>query len=82
MKSMNATQFKAQCLAVLDQVEKTGESVLILKRGRVVARLASAYVAKASTPRDRLKGSIEILGDIIGPVLPPTDWHAVSGKGK
>lgn len=82
MKSMSATEFKAKCLAVLDQVEKDGEPVLILKRGRVVARLASAYVIKTRGPRDRLKGSVEVVGDIIGPVLPPEAWNAVSGKGK
>jgi len=82
MKSMNASEFKARCLAVLDQVERDGEPILILKRGRVVARLASAYVAKASPPRDRLKGTVEVVGDILGPVLPPSAWKAVSGKGK
>jgi prevent-host-death family protein len=82
MKSMNASEFKARCLAVLDQVQRDGEPVLILKRGRVVARLASAYVAKAAAPRDRLKGTLEVVGDVIGPVLPAEAWHAVTGKGK
>ena len=79
---MSASEFKAKCLAVLDQVERDGEPILILKRGRVVARLASAYVAKASAPRDRLRGTAEVVGDIVGPVLPPEAWNAISGKGK
>lgn len=82
MKAMNATEFKARCLSVLDQVQKTGEPVLILKRGKAVARVASAFVGKAGPPKDRLKGTIEVLGDITGPVLPAAAWHAVSGKGK
>jgi prevent-host-death family protein len=69
MKSMKASEFKAKCLAILDQVERTGEPVLILKHGRVVARLASAYVAKAVSPKDRLKGTIEFSG-VVGPVVP------------
>ena len=79
---MNASEFKARCLSVLDQVERDGEPILILKRGRVVARLASAYVAKTSAPKDRLKGTVEVVGDIIGPVVPAEVWNAVSGKGK
>ena len=36
---MNATEFKAKCLAVIDRVHAHRESVTITKRGRVVARL-------------------------------------------
>jgi prevent-host-death family protein len=39
MKEITATQFKARCLRVLDEVAETGESVVITKRGRPVARL-------------------------------------------
>ena len=36
---MNATEFKAKCLAVIDRVHARRETVTITKRGRVVARL-------------------------------------------
>lgn len=36
---MNATEFKAKCLAVIDRVHSRRESVTITKHGRVVARL-------------------------------------------
>lgn len=36
---MSASEFKARCLAVLDEVRATGEPVVITKRGRVVARV-------------------------------------------
>ena len=36
---MNATEFKAKCLAVLDQVHVRREVVTITKHGRVVAKL-------------------------------------------
>ena len=35
---MNATEFKAKCLALIDRAAR-GEEVRITKRGRVVARL-------------------------------------------
>jgi hypothetical protein len=30
-----------------------------------------------STAFDSLKGKIEILGDIVSPVVPPEDWEAL-----
>jgi prevent-host-death family protein len=39
MVTINASEFKAKCLAILDEVADTGEAVMILKRGRPVAQL-------------------------------------------
>ena len=37
-----AAEFKAKCLALLDQVRDDGQPIIITKRGRVVARLVPA----------------------------------------
>ncbi len=37
--TVSATEFKAKCLAILDRVHATGETITITKRGRVVAKL-------------------------------------------
>jgi prevent-host-death family protein len=81
MKSMSASHFKARCLAVLDEVERTGESVLILKRGRPVARLGSAAAAQRGSPRNRLAGTATVVGDIVSPPLPTMAWKANRGRG-
>ena len=39
MRTIPATQFKAQCLALLDDVAEIGETIVITKRGKPVARL-------------------------------------------
>jgi antitoxin (DNA-binding transcriptional repressor) of toxin-antitoxin stability system len=36
---ISATEFKAKCLALIDQVHSTREPVLIRKRGKIVAKL-------------------------------------------
>ncbi len=82
MKRIKASEFKAKCLKVLDDVERTGESVLILKRGRVVARLASPRVTSERAPWKALRGKMETIGDIVGPVTSPSDWNALRGVGK
>lgn len=39
MKQVSASVFKAQCLALLDDVAATGESIVVTKRGKPVARV-------------------------------------------
>ena len=41
MREMKAGEFKAKCLKVMDEVQATGEPVLITKRGKPVARLVA-----------------------------------------
>lgn len=41
MQSIPASQFKARCLALLDDVALTGEEIVVTKRGRPVARLVA-----------------------------------------
>jgi prevent-host-death family protein len=38
-RTISASQFKARCLAMLDEVAATGEEVVVTKRGRAVARV-------------------------------------------
>jgi prevent-host-death family protein len=51
-RSVSASQFKAQCLAILDEVAATGEEIVITKRGRAVARVL------ATSEPTSLRGSV------------------------
>ena len=76
MKKMPAGEFKSRCLAVMDAVQKTKESVLITKRGRPVAKLVPAD----EVPRaflGRLEGLVKIVGDIESPIEPAEAWEAL-----
>ncbi len=79
-RSLKASEFKAKCLAVLEEVDRTGEPVTILKRGRPVARLVRATPSPGRYPQDALAGTVEVVGDIIAPVLPPQAWEAARRK--
>ena len=37
--TMSATEFRAKCLGLIDEVAETGREIVITKRGRAVARL-------------------------------------------
>ena len=73
MKSIPAGEFKARCLTLMEDVRNTREPVLITKRGKPVAKLVPAENAKPEFI-GRLKGVIEIVGDIESPVVPPEAW--------
>jgi len=65
---------------VLDEVERTGEPVTILRGNRPVALLVPTQVAPPILPQRSLLGTVEIVGDIIEPVLPPEAWDAEAGR--
>lgn len=76
MRTIRASEFKAKCLAILDEVERTGETVTILKRGRAVARLLPPAPAKGRYPQHALFGTVRVVGDIVEPMLPAESWDA------
>ena len=70
MGTINASDFNARCPAILDRVSATGERVVILKRGRPVAELGPATRAHAAYPQMELRGTVTVIGDIVGPTAP------------
>jgi prevent-host-death family protein len=80
MQTISASKFKAQCLAILDEVAATGETVTILKRGKPVAQLVPPVAATSRYPQHELYGTVVIHGDIIEPALPADAWNAVRGE--
>jgi len=67
MKTIAAGEFKARCLALMDDVQSTREPIVITKRGKPVAKLVPAENEKDEWI-GRLKGVIKIVGDIESPI--------------
>lgn len=53
-REITATQFKARCLRLLDEVAESGEALVVTKHGRPVARVEPPLRA------DDLRGSVTI----------------------
>lgn len=70
-ESLSATEFKAKCLAKLDEVAATRRDLVITKHGKPVAKLVPV---DAPAPADSLAGSVTFLGDVIGPMH--EEWDA------
>jgi len=75
VKQIAAGEFKAQCLAIMDNVRDSGEPVLITKHGKPVAKLVPAQ-NNADEIFGYMAGKVKIVGDIVGPVTPPEDWQS------
>ena len=75
MQTLKASEFKARCLALMDQVARTGEPILITKNGQPVAELAPVRAKPGTSPIGLHKGRIRILGDIVAPV--EAEWDAL-----
>jgi antitoxin (DNA-binding transcriptional repressor) of toxin-antitoxin stability system len=80
MKIVNVTDFKAKCLAMFDEIATTGESIRIIKHGKAIAEIFPAVETEKGYPQDSLKGTVQILADIVSPVLAAEDWNAEGGE--
>jgi len=76
---VNATELKAKCLALLNEIEQRGEPITVTRRGRAVAVLTPAKRTAWKSPRNSWAGKARIAGDIVN-----TDtsglWDAMRSK--
>jgi prevent-host-death family protein len=76
MKTIPAGEFKARCLALMEDVRSKREPLVITKRGKPVAKLVPIEDAKDDFI-GRLKGVFKVVGDIESPVVPLEDWEVL-----
>ena len=76
MREISASEFRAKCSAILDEVVRTGQVVTITKRGKPVAQLVPPVPRQNGYPQDALFGTVKIHGDIVEPALETDIWEA------
>lgn len=72
-REVNAARFKAECLALLDDVAATGQPIVVTKRGKPVAQVVPVEEAPS------LAGSVKILvpeEELLAPI--DVEWDALS----
>jgi len=81
MRTMAAGEFKAKCLAVMDEVNSSGEPVLVTKRGKPVARIMPSRDPKPKESPEAIFGCLRgFLADPNGivdlgdPIIPSEEW--------
>lgn len=77
-RTLAVSAFKATCLAVLEDVRRTGASVLVTKRGVPIAEIVPPSAAATGTDWiGAMAGTVEFVGDVVGPVADPDEWEAL-----
>ena len=72
-RTIKASEFKATCLRLMDEVARSGDEIVITKNGRPTARLVPCR-PRVGDWFGADRGSIEIIGDIVSPT--EAEWEA------
>jgi prevent-host-death family protein len=78
MKEVAISEFKAKCLGLLEQVQKTKKPIRVTRFGKPIAEVIPAV---PDTERAKwigsMKDAIEIVGDIVAPANEESDWEVL-----
>lgn len=79
MERMTISRFKATCLAVLEEVRRTGQPVLVTKRGVPVAQVVPPPTSpEQSSWLGAMAGTLTMHDDLIEPAAHRTEWEALT----
>jgi prevent-host-death family protein len=78
MRDIAISDFKARCLAILEQVRRTKKPVRITRFGVPVAEVVPPSPVKGRADWiGSMKGKMEITGDILSPVIDEHEFEAM-----
>jgi len=74
VKTIKISEFKAKCLDILDRVSRTGETLVVTRRGQPLARILPVRTSPQSDWLGGLKGTARAMDDLIEPAVDLVDW--------
>jgi len=78
VRTIAAGEFKAKCLAVMAEVNSTGQPVLVTKRGKPLARVVPSVEPTEKEEAESILGCLKhmgrITGEIVSPELSDDEW--------
>ena len=78
-RTMKASEFKARCLKLMDEVAESGEEIVITKYGKPVSKLIP-FRKKPKSFFGAGRGRMKIIGDIVSPM--PAEWFEDSDESR
>jgi prevent-host-death family protein len=77
--TVSATDFKAKCLAMIEEMNRTKVPIVVTKRGKPVAEM---YPARSETEVPKsfigsMKGTVLRYDDPFAPAIDPGEWNAL-----
>ena len=76
MKKVVVSEFKAKCIAFLREAQESGESILITRRGKPIARVDPVREVRSERPLGVFRGRMKVRGDIVHADT-SEDWEAL-----
>ncbi|RYG26682.1 type II toxin-antitoxin system Phd/YefM family antitoxin [bacterium] len=64
MKAVSVTEFKAHCLRLFDEAQRTGETIEVFKRGKRIATVQPEVLREPSYEPGQFKDQFRIVGDL------------------
>ena len=75
MATVRATEFKARCLELMDRVADRGETYVITKRGKPVAKLVPADPSRKTSIFGCMSDWTQGIGDFDTPLWTDHEWR-------
>jgi prevent-host-death family protein len=80
MKEIAISEFKAKCLGLLEQVQKTKTPIRVTRFGKPIADvIPPGPETRSSDWIGSMKDKMKIVGDIISPATDEKDWEVLRG---
>jgi prevent-host-death family protein len=77
---ISISEFKATCLALLKKVKRTGQPILVTRKGEPIAQVVPPPPPKkGGSWLGSFHSSGKIVGDIVAPATDEHDWEALKG---
>ena len=67
MQTIQASDFKAKCLALMDKIAVSGETLVVTKKGKPIVDMKPYYGKRVTSPFGYHSG-LEIHGDLFAPL--------------
>ncbi len=78
VKTIAISEFKATCLAVLEQVRRTGSPIIVTRRGKPIAEVIPPSLASAGDGwLGAMRGTATIAGDLMAPAGNADEWEGL-----
>ena len=75
MGSVKAVEFQAHCLALLEEVVRTGQSLIVIQDGKPAVEIRPVQPVQAASLFGLTAGTIQIEGDIVEPAIASQAWN-------
>jgi len=77
-ETISISKFKATCLGLLDNVKKTGKSILVTRKGEPIALvLPPPPPPKPERWLGCMRNALKISGDVISPIIDEKEWEVL-----